>query len=227
LQWLIAIALYEPMKDRPLATRFCQDARVSMLTFRSLALWLLGYPEAALADSDRALKDARQIGQAATLMYALALASAIHIYCGNYAAVTAQAQELIALAEEKGAFRWKARGMMNQGCVFALTGKASDAVQLITSVIAAYRSTGSTIWIPFYLSHLARAFIGPRQFDDAVRSIGEALTVVETTKERLCEAEVHRTAGEIALMAPEPQEPKAEGYFERALAVARQQQAKS
>jgi class 3 adenylate cyclase/predicted ATPase len=222
-----AIALYDPMKDRPLATRFGQDARVSMLTFRSLALWLLGYPEAALADSDRALKDARQIGQAATLMYALALASVIHIYCGNYAAVTAQAQELIALAEEKGAFRWKARGMMNQGCVFALTGKASDAVQLITSVIAAYRSTGSTIWIPFYLSHLARAFIGPRQFDDAVRCIGEALTVVETTKERLCEAEVHRTAGEIALMTPEPQEPKAEGYFERALAVARQQQAKS
>jgi predicted ATPase len=74
---------------------------------------------------------------------------------------------------------------------------------------------------------LVRAFIGPRQFDDAVRCIGEALTVVETTKERLCEAEVHRTAGEIALMTPEPQELKAEDYFERALAVARQQQAKS
>ena len=35
--------------------------------YRSCALWLLGYPEAALADADRALKDAREIGHAATL----------------------------------------------------------------------------------------------------------------------------------------------------------------
>ena len=41
------------------------------------------------------------------------------------------------------------------------------------------------------------------------------------------EAEVHRTAGEIALMSPKPEAAKAEDYFERALAVARQQQAKS
>ena len=50
-----------------------QDVRVAILSYRSLALWLLGYPEAALADADHALKDAREIGQAATLMYALAL----------------------------------------------------------------------------------------------------------------------------------------------------------
>ena len=45
-----------------------QDARVAILSYRSWALWLLGYPEAALADADHALKDAREIGQAATLM---------------------------------------------------------------------------------------------------------------------------------------------------------------
>ena len=50
---------------------------------------------------------------------------------------------------------------------------------------------------------------------------------VETTKERWFEAEVNRIAGEIALMSPEPDAAKAEAYFERALAVARQQQAKS
>ena len=66
-----AIALYDPAEHRPLATRFGQDIGVSILSFRSLALWLLGYPEAALADAEHALKDAREIGQAATLMYAL------------------------------------------------------------------------------------------------------------------------------------------------------------
>jgi predicted ATPase len=50
---------------------------------------------------------------------------------------------------------------------------------------------------------------------------------VETAKERWCEAEVNRIAGEIALQSPEPDAAKAEAYFERALVVARQQQAKS
>jgi predicted ATPase len=53
------------------------------------------------------------------------------------------------------------------------------------------------------------------------------LTVVETTKETFNEAEAHRIAGEIALLSPKPDAAKAEAFFERALAVARQQQAKS
>ena len=111
-----ALALYDPAEHRPLATRFGQDVGVAILSYRSLALWLLGYPEAALADADHALKDAREIGQAATLMYALHHASFTHIYCGNYATANAQLDELVALADEKGALLWKALGMLIQGC---------------------------------------------------------------------------------------------------------------
>jgi len=53
------------------------------------------------------------------------------------------------------------------------------------------------------------------------------MAAVETAKERWCEAEVNRIAGEIALLSPEPDVAKAEAYFVRALAVAREQQAKS
>ena len=59
-----ALALYDPAEHRPLATRFGQDMRVSILSLRSWDLWFLGYPDAALADADQALKDAREIGQA-------------------------------------------------------------------------------------------------------------------------------------------------------------------
>ena len=222
-----AIALYDPAEHRPLATRFGQDVGVAILCWRSLALWLLGYPEAALADAEHALKDAREIGQAATLMYALNFSAWTHIHCGNYAAANALVDELVALADEKGSLFWKAWGMMQRGCVLALTGKASDAVQTITSGITAMRSTGTTMWMPFWLSYLARAYAELGQFDDAWRCIGEAMTAVETAKERWCEAEVNRIAGEIALLSPEPDAAKAEAYFERALAVAREQQAKS
>ena len=68
-----------------------------------------------------------------------------HIYCGNYAAASAQADELVALADEKGALFWKAFGMMTKVGILALTGKASDAVQMITSGITAWRVNGSNI----------------------------------------------------------------------------------
>jgi predicted ATPase len=82
------------------------------------------------------------------------------------------------------------------------------------------------MWMPLWLSYLAKANAEIGQFDDATRSIG-AMAAVETAKERWCEAEVTRIAGEIALLSPKPDLSKAEVYFERALAVAREQQAKS
>jgi class 3 adenylate cyclase/predicted ATPase len=222
-----AIALYDPAEHRPLATGFGQDVRVAALSYRSWALWMLGFPDAALADTSQALKDAREIGQAATLMYALVHAWLIHIQCGDYGAATAEADELVALADEKGTSFWKALGMSGQGCTLALTGKAADAVQMITSGITALRSTGSTLWMPMYLSYLASAYAELGQFDNAWRSLDEAVTVAETTKERWHEADIYRMAGEIALLSPQPDVAKTEAYFERALAVARAQQAKS
>ena len=223
-----AIALYDPVAHRALATRFSQDHRVSVLPYRAFALWALGYPEAALADAEHAISYARAVGQAATLMYALVNTSFyIHLICGNYAIANMHLDELVTLADEKGALLWKAIGMAQRGCVMALTGKASDAVHVLTSGITASRSTGATLWMPLYLSCLARAHVDLGKFDDAWRCIGEAMTAVEITKERWYEAELNRLAGEIALQSPKPDTIKAEDRFERALAVARQQQAKS
>ena len=222
-----AIALYNPAQHRSLATRFGQDVRMASLSHRSWALWLLGHPEAALRDADHALKDAREISQAATLMFALYCAGFTHIFCGSYATTNAIVDELVALADERGALFWKVQGMRAQGQLLALTRKAADAVQTSTSAHIAWRSIGSTAFVPFYLSYLASAYAELGQFNDAWRCISEAMTAVETTQERWWEAEVNRTAGEIALLSPEPDAAKAEKHFEHALAVARQQQAKS
>ena len=81
--------------------------------------------------------------------------------------------------------------------------------------------------MPWYLSNLARAYAEIDQYGEAWSCIDEAVTAVDRAKEKWCEAEIHRTGGEIALMSPEPDAAKAEAYFDRALAVARSQQAKS
>src|SRR5215468_9742889 len=222
-----AFSLYDPAEHRPLATRFGQDVGAATLCWRSIACWLLGYPQDALIDIEHALKIAREIGHSATLLYLLNFSTWPHIQCGNYVEANALLDEFTALKDETGSLFWEAWGMVQRGCVLALTGKASDAVQTITSGVAAMRSTAATMWMPLWLSYLTRANAEIGQFDAARRCIGEAMTVVETTKETWYAAEVNRIAGEIALLSPEPDVAKAEAYFERALAVARAQQAKS
>jgi predicted ATPase len=160
-------------------------------------------------------------------MAALTLTSLTHIHCGNYAMANAQLEEGITLADEKGALFWKVGGTLVKGCLLAATGKASEAVRMITSGLAAWRSTGTTVWTPAYLSYLARACAELGEFDNASRCIGEAMTALQATMESWYEADISRIAGEIALLSPDPDTAKAEAYFERALAIAREQQAKS
>jgi predicted ATPase len=113
------------------------------------------------------------------------------------------------------------------GSLFALTGKASDAVQAITSGITSLRSSESTLYEPFYLSYLAISYAELGQRDDAWRCIDDAIDKIEKSKEKWGEAEMHRIAGEVALKSPAPDTEKAEKHFDRALAVARHQQTKS
>jgi class 3 adenylate cyclase/predicted ATPase len=222
-----ALAIYDPAEHRAIATRSGRDVGVTLLSFRSACLWLLGYPAASRHDAEHAVKNARETGQATTLMYAMWFAIDGHALSGNYGAAHAQVDELIALADETGSPYWKASGTAVRGWVFALTGRASDAVRAITSGIVSLRSTGASLYEPAHLRHLAMAYAELGALDDAWRCIDDAIEKVERSREKWSEAEVHRIAGEIALKSLAPDPEKAEAYFDRALTVARQQQAKS
>ena len=221
-----AWALYDPAAHRPLATRFGHDVGAATLTFRPLAQWLLGYPQTALVETERAIATARETDHMPTLLFALSCTAFTHICCRDAAAAAIHLDECIALAQEKVPF-YKMLAGAQRGCVFAQTGKMADAIQAISADIAGLRTIGATTWGTGALAHLALAYAALEKLDDAWRCIGEAMTAVETTKEGWYQAEINRVAGEIALKSSEPDIGKAEVYFERALAVARQQQAKS
>jgi predicted ATPase len=146
---------------------------------------------------------------------------------GNYAAAHARFDELVTLADEREAAYWKALATAERGLLFALTGKASDAVWAMSSAMTSLLSTGAALYEPWHLWHLAIAYAELGQPDEARRCIDDAIEKVERSKEKWGEAEVHRIAGEVALKSLAPNPEKAEAYFDRALAVARQQQAKS
>ena len=223
-----ALVLYDPTVHRALLTRFAaQDQRVVDLSFRSLTMWMLGYPDAALADADRALQEAREIDHASTLMFALWWTGLMKASCGCYTVANAQGKELVALADQNSSPVYRVGGTLLQGSVLALTEKSAHAIEMITGGLSAYRSMGHTFLGPFFLPLMAVAHTALGQSSEASRCIDEAMTIIKKSEERWFEAEVNRIAGEIALMTPEPDAAKAQECFEQALAIARAQQAKS
>jgi tetratricopeptide (TPR) repeat protein len=183
-----ALAIYDPAEHGPITTRSGRDLGVALLASRSSCLWQLGYPTASRDDGERAIKNARETANAATLMYALQAARFNHTCRRDFAAAISRVDELINLADERGSTYWKALGTAARGAIFALTGNAADAVRAITSGFTSLRSTGATLHEPHYLSLLALAHAQLGQLDDARRCIDDAIDKLERSKEKWCEA---------------------------------------
>ena len=177
--------------------------------------------------TDDGRKDARAIGHAPSLMIALSIADLTHMLCGNYAAGSERINELVALADEIGGAFWKLAGAAIRGRHLALIGNAADSIPLMIATRNAYEATGANFLAPLDLAILGSTHAALGKVNDARRYVADAMNSIETNKEKWFEAEVNRVAGEIALKSPDPDRMKAQEYFRRALAVARQQQAKS
>ena len=177
-----SLALYD-RAELPLMTGFGGvEARVSALCFRSQSLWMLGYPEAALADAVQAISYSRAIGHAVTLINTLCLSGRTHVYCGHHATARAELTEGITLSSEKSAIFWKAQATASLGVLSALMGKPVDAVNMIGDGLTMWRSTGATASVPFFLSYLAKAQAILGQFDEAQHH----------ELDRICKADVPR-----------------------------------
>jgi predicted ATPase len=214
-QYERSLALYDAGEHRILAIRFGQDSRATSLYLQAAGLWILGYPALALVEMDRALREAREIGQASTLMPTLANAIVHFSLCGDYAVSGSLLDELFALAKEKEAAFWQAAAILLRGCLLAVTGKPADAVEIVSSGLPIVRATGARLLLPWMLSQWAYACAQVGKYKDAWGRIDEAVTLIETTGQRSHEAEILRIAGDIALLEATPDAGKAEAHFNR------------
>jgi class 3 adenylate cyclase/predicted ATPase len=220
-----ALALYDPVEHRSLAIRFGQDVRAATLAYRALALWTLGHPDAARADSAEALRHARESG-VATLMHALGATVLVQMHSGDFTSAAELSSELGTLARKTGAVFYENLEATFTGWICAATGAAADAVRLLPPSLTAFQNTGTFI-VPLVLPYLARAYAEVGQNEEASRCVREALAEMGSHGERWGEAEIHRTSGEIALAATIRDETKAQAHFAEALAIARKQQARA
>ena len=93
---------------------------------------------------------------------------------------------------------WKGFGELLRGCIFVATDRGDQATPLIGSGLSVLAATRMTLFSPFGLTWLARAHAACGRVAEAQNALSEALDAVSKTNERWDEAEIHRTAGELA-----------------------------
>ena len=203
------------------------DPYVVTLIYLSRTLLCLGYVDQARQRQKEALADARRHSP-----YSLAFALAqtwvvdwaiegVH----SAARVLAWADEVLAISGEQGYPLWMGTGKVMRGWSLGALGQAAEGVPMIRKGIATIRSTGCNLTLPFHLTVGAETFEMYGQPEEALDWLDEAAKLVETTQERCVEAEMDRLQGTLLLSRAE--HTAAEDSFDRALAVARRQSAKT
>ncbi len=208
--------------------------------------WLLGYHDQDWQRSHEALTLAQELAHPYSLDFALLWASRLHQCRREVQLAKARAEAVIALSREQGFPFWLAGGMIFRGWALAQRGQAGEGIARMRHGLFDRQAMGAELWRPYWLRLLAEAYGKGWQSEEALYVVAEALATTHKTQERVDEAELYRLYGELALCigAAAPgrtgdhtirsdslilQCPLSspEEAFQKAIEIARKQQAKS
>jgi predicted ATPase len=223
------MTLYDPRRHSRATELYGQDPGVVCLAFGAVALWLLGYPDQAVERSRQAVALGRGLGQPSSLALGLYFDAMVRQYRREGPAARESAEAAVAIATEHGLTFWLAGGWIMRGWALLEQEALVDGLDQLRRGMAAWVATNGTAHRTYHLALLAEALASEGQIEPCLGALGEALALVEGTEEAFHGAELHRLRGELLLQQQGPQAAgsEAEACFHRALALARQQQARS
>ena len=222
-----SIRLYDPNQHASLRFVYGLDGGVYSRVQAAFASWLLGYP----AQSQQALRDGFTLAQDLThppsLASAFAYSAGCQLICRNYRLAHEHAEAFHSLAVENEDAWWKAMSLCFRGRVLAAQEQSAEGIAQIQQGLEAFQDIWRVfVWQPFNLALLAEVYGKAGQAAEGLRAVADAFEVVNTTDERWYDAELYRLKGELTLQQSQDAA-QAEACYQKALDVARQQEAKS
>lgn len=220
--------IYDPQQHRSHAFIYGgHDPGVCCRIHDALAMWLLGFPEQALDRIKEAVNLAQDLSHPLSLASAITHAALLHLWRREAASAQERAEAVIALSSEQGFATFLRWARILLGWTLAAQGKEDEGMAHVRQGMSAYLSAGEIQYKPFYLGLFAEVYGRTGKTDEGLTSLAEALAVVEKTERRWWEAEIHRLKGEFLLKLSPQNIGDAETCYNRALDVARRQEAKS
>ena len=222
-----ALTRYTPEQRRALVFRMGQDPGVACRALAAQTLWLLGYPEQALARVHEALALAQALSHPFSLAYVRCYAAFVSQFRRDVSAVHEHAEAAVALATEQGFPQWAAIGTSVRGWALAMQGQREEGRAQVHRGNAVFRAIGAALQVPYFCTLLAEVCDQLGHTEEGLQLLAEAHTLVEQHEERYWEAEVYRLRGTLLLRQPGMPQAEAEAWLQRALDAARRQEAKS
>jgi predicted ATPase len=221
------IARYTPAQRHAPVFRMGLDPGVACRAYAAWNLWLLGYPEQALAGVHEALALAHALSHPYSLAWAQCMAAWIAQFRRDVPAVQEHAEAAVALATEQGFPLYAALGTSFRGWALAVQGQGEEGLAQICQGIAAWRATGALVFVPYFYTWLADISDHRGRTEEGLQALAEAHTLIEQHDERWWEAEVCRLQGVLLLKQTKTPQEEAETSLRRALDLARRQEATS
>lgn len=221
------IARYTPEQHRAPLFRIGHDPGVNCRGWAAMTLWGLGYPAQALARLHEALSLAHALSHPFSLAYAQCWAALVAQLRRDVSAAHEQAAAAVTLSTQQDFTLWGAWGTSLRGWALAVQGQGDEGLTQVRQGIAASRATGTALLVPYFCTVLADVSAHLGHIEDGLQALAEAHTLMEQHGDRWCEAEVYRLRGVLLLRQPGTSQAEAEAWLQRALDVARCQEAKS
>ena len=189
------IALYDPRAHGGHVLRYGSDSRIVSTSYEAWALWFLGYPDQSLIRGEEALTLARGLGHPFTMAQTLANTMYLYPLRGEVGRTREAAEATIACADEYGFPYWGSIATIHLGWALAMADAAEAGLERMDAGLAAYRRTGATLALPWFLGMFAEAQQAAGRCERAAETLDDALALVERTGERFYAAELHRLRG--------------------------------
>jgi predicted ATPase len=218
------IALYDPEWGRPATSRHDFNCAENCHSLLSCVCWLLGYPEQALRHSEQAIAIAEDVSHPFSRGVALTWAAALHQLRGEPRRTQELAETSLALATEQVFPLLVARAMVFRGWALVEQEQSEEGMAQLRDGLVACRAT---LWASHFLGLLAEACRDTGRTEEGLRVIAEALDHVAQTGIVHHEPELRRLEGDLRLCQDPADAQNAEACFQRAVAIASRQQAKS
>jgi class 3 adenylate cyclase/predicted ATPase len=197
------------------------------LGWGALSLWLQGYPEAARRRVNQGLARANELRHPPSVAFAHVTSAQLHQLLRDRSVVRGQSDAAMTIATEGGFPHFLAWASILRGWTMVTDSRAAEGATEVSNGLEALSATGTRLWITYALALHAEVYGKEGKINQGLATIEEALAAAHNNAEFWWEAEIHRLKGEMLLRQDAGNRELALNCIQRAIEIARQQNAKS
>jgi class 3 adenylate cyclase/predicted ATPase len=222
-----ALQVYDPQWGHEDRFRLGLEPGLTAMAYLASTEWLLGNTARARTLIEDAVARSIDAGHVPTLGSSYMFAAQLEVLRGDPVAALKIARTATDYARENDLGLYRQWASVYLGWARARLGEHETGTTELKEGLAARTEAGYKAWTPFFAGLLAQVEAEGNQCSEALSRIAETLTLAKEISEPWCESFLQRIRGEILSKDDPAKAVAAEEAFITAIAIARQQKAKS